>query len=132
MQGSFSAADWAFQLGSMLVLVIGLILILAWLTQRMSNTSLKATRRMKVVDTLMLGRSERITLVQVGENYQLIGLSGAGISLLGQYDELPSAITADPDKTFSKFFRQAVNTRKLQVATQPPVDTACNSSSRSS
>lgn len=129
MQGSFSAADWIFQLGGMLLLVIALILTLAWLSRRISNPSLNGLRRMKIIDTLMLGRTERVALVQVGEQYQLLGISGHGINLLGQFDEIPPTINAATDTPFSKLFSQALTSNKSKTSSTDNSSNTCLSSS---
>ena len=118
MQSSFSAAHWAFQLGGMLILVIALILALAWMSRRLGNPSMGGIRRIKVIDTLMLGRSERISLVQIGEKYQLLGISGSGINLLGQFDDLPAAVSTTTDTPFSKLFSQARDSIKPEAQKQ--------------
>ncbi|MGY0216799.1 flagellar biosynthetic protein FliO [Endozoicomonadaceae bacterium StTr2] len=106
MEPAFSATSLALKTGGMLVVVIALILILAWLSRRANIPGMNNTRRMKVIDTLMLGRNERICLIQVGDSYQLIGIAAGRITPLAQLDKLPEPVDNSTEAPFSKILEQ--------------------------
>lgn len=70
-----------------LLVVIGLILILAWLVRR-TNFVPGSSSRMRVVASLPLGPRERAVLIQCGEKQLLLGVSNGSVQLLAQFDEL--------------------------------------------
>ncbi len=67
---AFAAApsnlDLATTLGS-LVLVIGVILLLAWMLKRMQVPALGQQKGLRIISQLPVGTKERIAVVQVGE-----------------------------------------------------------------
>lgn len=74
------------QLGMGLVLVVGLILLLAWLVRRVNGVP-AGGQGMKVLAALPLGQRERAVLVQVGEQQMLLGVAPGRVSLLVEFDE---------------------------------------------
>lgn len=74
------------QLGLGLVLVVGLILLLAWLVRRVNGVS-AAGRGVKVLAAIPLGQRERAVLIQVGEQQMLLGVAPGRVNLLVRFDE---------------------------------------------
>ena len=74
------------QLGLGLVLVVGLILLLAWLVRRVNGVAV-AGQGMKVLAAIPLGQRERAVLVQVGEQQMLLGVAPGRVNLLARFDE---------------------------------------------
>lgn len=74
------------QLGIGLVLVVGLILLLAWLVRQVNGVP-AGGRGMKVLAALPLGQRERAVLVQVGERQMLLGVAPGRVSLLVEFEE---------------------------------------------
>ncbi|PFG55653.1 flagellar protein FliO/FliZ [Vibrio sp. ES.051] len=87
---AFAAApsnlDLATTLGS-LVLVIGVILLLAWLLKRMQGPTMGQQRGLRIVSQLPVGTKERIAVVQVGEEQFLIGITSQSIQALAKLDK---------------------------------------------
>ncbi|MFH0291796.1 flagellar biosynthetic protein FliO [Vibrio alginolyticus] len=87
---AFAAApnnlDLATTLGS-LVLVIGVILLLAWLLKRMQVPAMGQQKGLRIVSQLPVGTKERIAVVQVGEEQFLVGITGQSIQTLAKLDK---------------------------------------------
>jgi len=69
-----------------LALVVGLILVLAWLMRRVNGAPAQG-RGMKVLAALPLGQRERAVLVQIGQEQMLLGVAPGRVSLLARFDE---------------------------------------------
>ncbi|EPR7491566.1 flagellar biosynthetic protein FliO [Vibrio alginolyticus] len=87
---AFAAApnnlDLATTLGS-LVLVIGVILLLAWLLKRMQVPVMGQQKGLRIVSQLPVGTKERIAVVQVGEEQFLVGITSQSIQTLAKLDK---------------------------------------------
>ncbi|MCG9717339.1 flagellar biosynthetic protein FliO [Vibrio alginolyticus] len=87
---AFAAApnnlDLATTLGS-LVLVIGVILLLAWLLKRMQVPAMGQQKGLRIVSQLPVGTKERIAVVQVGEEQFLVGITSQSIQTLAKLDK---------------------------------------------
>ncbi|MGR2702172.1 flagellar biosynthetic protein FliO [Vibrio campbellii] len=86
---AFAAApsnlDLATTLGS-LVLVIGVILLLAWMLKRMQVPVLGHQKGLRIVSQLPVGTKERIAVVQVGEEQFLVGITSQSIQTLAKLE----------------------------------------------
>lgn len=69
-----------------LALVIGVILLLAWVLRRFGGAGF-ASSGMKVVATLPLSARERVVLVEAGNKQLLLGVAPGRVNLLESYDE---------------------------------------------
>ncbi len=69
-----------------LALVIGVILLLAWLMRRFGGAGFSASG-MKVIATLPLSARERVVLVEAGDKQLLLGVAPGRVNLLASYDE---------------------------------------------
>lgn len=78
--------DLATTLGS-LVLVIGLILLLAWLLKRMKVPALGQQRGLRIISQLPVGPKERIAVIHVGEEQFLVGITGQSIQTLAKLEK---------------------------------------------
>ena len=70
----------------MLLLVIAIILTLAWLVRKSQQWHGTRQQNMALIETLPLGRQEKLCLVRSGDKYLLLGVTGSGINRL---DEIP-------------------------------------------
>ncbi len=86
---AFAAApsnlDLATTLGS-LVLVIGVILLLAWMLKRMQVPALGQQKGLRIISQLPVGTKERIAVVQVGEEQFLVGITSQSIQTLAKLE----------------------------------------------
>lgn len=92
-------------------LVLGTILLIAWLMRKVSVLP-GQHRKMKVVAALSLGHRERAVLVQVGEEQLLLGVAQGQVTLLKSFDQ--PVIDADPpvvETAFSRKLNQYLNKR---------------------
>lgn len=84
-----------------LVLVIGLILVLAWLAKRMPGIGAAGnTSALRVVGSLALGPRERVVVVAVGQTQLLLGVGAGGTRTL---HTLAEPLPAAPAKTAPAF-----------------------------
>lgn len=74
-----SAASYLAQLVGGLVLVLGLILVLAWILRRLPTTQVQGRQAIEILAVRSLGARERLVLVQLGEEQILIGVAPSGI-----------------------------------------------------
>jgi len=79
LQGAQVAADYLARLIGGLALVIGLILLLAWILRRIPGMPGPGQQVIEVLAVRSVGTRERLMLVQVGDEQILIGLTATGI-----------------------------------------------------
>ena len=87
------------QLGQMLLgllLVIGLIVMLAWLLRRVQQIGPRSNQVIKLLANQALGPRERLVLVQVGNEQVLLGLSAGRITPLHVMKEPVHLADAEP------------------------------------
>jgi flagellar protein FliO/FliZ len=70
-----------------LIVVVGLILVLAWLAKRLGGANFQNAAGMKMLSVLAVGNKEKIALVQVGEKQLLIGIAPGSVRTLHVFDE---------------------------------------------
>lgn len=89
-------------------LVIGFILLLAWLLRKSRLIQPMTQGPMKVISSLPLGTRERLLVVRVGEQQVLLGVTPGTISYLCQLDkpldeqQLPPPFSAQLGKLMSR------------------------------
>ena len=84
-------------------LVLGTILLMAWLLRKVSVLP-GQHRKLKVVAALSLGHKERAVLVQVGEEQILLGVSQGQVTLLKSFEQ--PVITPESTVSHSAFSRK--------------------------
>ena len=67
-------------------LVIGLILLLAWLLKKSRLVPAMAQNQLRVISVLPLGNREKLLVVKVGEQQVLLGMTPTSINLLCQLE----------------------------------------------
>ncbi len=71
-----------------LLLIVGLILLLAWLVNKTQRQRLGGgNAKLKMVAVLPLGMKEKIAVVQVGSKQLLVGMTPQQITTLAELDE---------------------------------------------
>jgi flagellar protein FliO/FliZ len=108
---NFMPGDFLVPLLLGLMLIVGLIVLLAWLLKRLGGTGLVAGRGvMRVVATLSLGTRERAVLVQVGEQQLLLGVAQGRVTLLHAFDQaaVPLAVDVGAESSFSQRLVEAL------------------------
>lgn len=112
-QGSTFVGTGASALGQTmlwLLVVVGLILLLAWIAKRLGGAHFQTAAGIKMLSVLPVGNKEKIALVQVGEQQLLIGIAPGRVNTLHVFDEAISSVvqqSADAGATPSpQNFRQ--------------------------
>lgn len=80
-----------------LLLVIGLILLCAWLLKRMGNLQAGGNGVLKVRASLSVGLKERVVLVEAAGETLLLGVSPGGIHCLHRFDAPLPAEAGQPN-----------------------------------
>lgn len=75
-----------------LAVVLGLIVGSAWLMRRFSLLPNAAGKQMRVVSGLMVGQRERVVLVEVRDQWLVLGVTAQNVNLLST---MPKPIEAD-------------------------------------
>lgn len=114
-QGSAFVGTGASALGQTLlwlIVVVGLILLLAWLAKRLGGVHFQNAAGIKMLSMLPVGHKEKIALIQVGEKQLLIGIAPGRVNTLHVFEEpvsgltpqlkIPSEITPDAGADASK------------------------------
>ncbi len=89
-----SAAGGTLEVTFALLLVLGVIVLLAWLAKRMRRIGGGGEDRIQVLSDRALGPKERCVLVRVGETDILIGVAAGNVRALHVFPE--GANTAAP------------------------------------
>lgn len=93
-----------------LILIIGLIVLLAWLAgkTRMLQTA-RSSSKIKTLAILPMGIKEKIAVVQVGEKQLVLGITPHQITCLTELDE-PLSATEDKSEQipFSDLLKKAI------------------------
>jgi flagellar protein FliO/FliZ len=93
-----------------LILVLGCIVLVAWLLKRTTSFHTAANGKMKVIAGLPLGTRERAVLVQIGDEQLLLGVTPQQVNLLCKLDKpLPADSSERPD--FAGKLRQIMQQR---------------------
>ncbi|MBU2097773.1 MAG: flagellar biosynthetic protein FliO [Gammaproteobacteria bacterium] len=75
-----------------LIVVVGLILLMAWLAKRLGGVHFQNAAGIKMLSVLSVGNKEKIALVQVGDQQLLIGIAPGRVSTLHVFDEPVSGV----------------------------------------
>nr|WP_282452991.1 flagellar biosynthetic protein FliO [Lysobacter sp. CAU 1642] len=77
-------------------MVVGLILLLAWLLRKLPGGALRAHRDLRVVAQVGVGVRERVVVVAVGDTQLLLGVTSENVNLLHRLETpLPEQPAAD-------------------------------------
>jgi flagellar protein FliO/FliZ len=112
-----SSSGGLLQTSLALIFVIGLMLGLAWLTKRFApNKFGGGNRNIKLVGALSVGARERILVVEVGEQWIVVGASPGRMSALAtmprqENSEAEVQAPALPTANFAEWFKQTIEKR---------------------
>lgn len=93
-----------------LILVLGCVVLLAWLLRRTSHFHTAANGKMKIIGGLALGSRERTVLIQVGDEQLLLGVTPQQINLLHKL-ETPLPVDSEQGVDFAGKLRQILQQR---------------------
>jgi flagellar protein FliO/FliZ len=101
-----------------LVLVLGAIVLFAWLMRRFVPGQAGVGGLLKVIGAVMVGPKERVVVVEVGDTWLLLGVAASGVTLLHSMAKPASAATTDStgtaasaSRSFSRLLAQALGSR---------------------
>lgn len=86
--------DSIVKMSSSLLLVLGLILFVAYIAKRFLNSRFSRWRSaplIQVLSTVYLGPKREISVIEVGEEYLVIGITPTQISLITRLEGPPMA-----------------------------------------
>lgn len=95
------------QISLSLLLVLAAIIAVAWLLRRMNLTQAGSGNLLKVIGTVAIGQRERVTLIEVGETWLVVGVGPGQIRTLHTLSkieglEATSQPAALPDNKFGR------------------------------
>ncbi|WP_034641508.1 flagellar biosynthetic protein FliO [Chitinilyticum aquatile] len=113
--GGGSSFAAMLQVALALVIVLGLIVVGAWLMRRFSLLPRAANGQLRVVSGVMVGTRERVVIVELGETWLVLGVTGEQVNLLHtlprpDHADSPAAAPLPP---FAQWLQQAMARRKL-------------------
>lgn len=99
-----------------LAVVLGLLVGLAWLLKRFGPRHITGGTTVKLVGALSVGARERILVVEVGEQWIVVGASPGRMNALSTMprQETPeglNATTTVPTANFAEWFKQTIDKR---------------------
>lgn len=96
-----------------LALVVGLILVIAWVARKFTGKqfAIGSSGFMELVSTIPLGDKKFVSILRVGKKYILLGITGSQISNLGelQNEEVENEIMkghTDGEGSFAKLLKR--------------------------
>ena len=99
-----------------LLLVLGLIICIAWLLKRSGLTpAMQASAAAKVVGGVNVGNRERVVVVEIADQWIVVGVAPGRVNALATMpkQESPATLTpsASPAKNFSSWMKQTIEKR---------------------
>lgn len=98
------------QVGGVLVGILLLILLLGWIIRKLGLTAHSHNNRLlKVISTCQVGARERIVIVEVDNNWLVLGVTSQNISPLLTLPAQPADKSGDANKGKAADFRQLLS-----------------------
>jgi len=92
-----------------LLLVIGLIVLLAWLVTKVRGTRfIPADGQIRVIASQPLGIKEKIAVLQIGDKQIVVGVTAQQITLLTELDEPLTAAAGHAPASFQELLKKAI------------------------
>lgn len=77
-----SSTGGIFQIIIVLILVLGLMVGAAWLMKRFNSSGISSPGNIKIVGGVAVGNRERIMVVEVGDQWIVVGVTSTNINAL--------------------------------------------------
>lgn len=95
------------QVTLVLILIIGIILLCAWLFRKINGTSFGHSKLLSVVGSVSVGQRERVVIVALNDTWLVLGVAAGNITKL---HEMPAQERPEPQlNSFSSRLQQALN-----------------------
>ncbi len=101
-----------------LIIVLGMLVLVAWLLKRLSVQQKIPGGTIKVVAGTAVGPRERVVLVEVGETWLVVGVAPGHVSALHTMPKVDVVETGEPsapDKGFSSWLKQVLDKRNARL-----------------
>jgi flagellar biogenesis protein FliO len=89
---SISWADWVSMMGSFLVVLTLLVGTLIMIKKMGPKIGIAGNKRLQVIEVQNLGGRQKLVLVNVNQEQILIGISGQGMTRLGNFPNPPNNV----------------------------------------
>lgn len=110
---SASGAGSLLQVLLALALVLGLIVGAAWLMRRFSLVPGAGAGHLRVVSGVMVGQRERVVIVEIEQQWLVLGVTGEQVNLLHTLPRPEGAVTPTPAApAFAQWLQAAIEKRK--------------------
>lgn len=106
--------------GSLMQVLVGLVVVLAlmaggaWMLKRMGMAGTGGNAVAKVVGGVSVGNRERVIVVEVGDQWIVVGVAPGRVNALStmpRQETMPVATGADDSKNFAAWLKQTIDKR---------------------
>ncbi|PHR65567.1 MAG: flagellar biosynthetic protein FliO [Idiomarina sp.] len=95
------------QVTLVLILIIGIILLCAWLFRKLNGTSLGHSKLLNVVGSVAVGQRERVVIVEINDTWLVLGVAAGNVTKL---HDMPAQERPEPQlNSFAARLQQALN-----------------------
>jgi len=95
------------QVTLVLILIIGIILLCAWLFRKLNGTSLGHSKLLNVVGSVAVGQRERVVIVEINDTWLVLGVAAGHVTKL---HDMPAQERPEPQlNSFAARLQQALN-----------------------
>jgi flagellar protein FliO/FliZ len=95
-----------------LAVVLAAIMGCAWLFRRLSNGMVGVPRHLRVVSAVMVGQRERVVIVELGDDWLVLGVTPHAVNLLSRYPRPDNADVPAPSapgvEPFARWLKAAL------------------------
>ena len=113
-----SLAGGMLQVALALIAVLGLIMAAAWLMRRFSMLPQSAGRQMRVVSGVMVGQRERVVLLEVRDQWLVLGVTAQNVNLLSAMPK-PADADAPAGQSMPPFADWLARALQKRIGTKP-------------
>ncbi|MFZ6744182.1 flagellar biosynthetic protein FliO [Undibacterium sp. JH2W] len=106
------------QIASALLLVLGLVVMAAWLMRRLGPMNVGNKIPVKIIGGINVGNRERVMVVEVGDQWLILGVTANNINSLGsmpkQEELLNQSAQAAANDPFSAWLKRTLDKRSAE------------------
>ncbi len=106
----------ALTVSLVLIFILLLIFMLAWFMKKVGYSNFSTQSQLKIIATLNLGHKEKISIIQVGKQQLLVGMTATHINTLHildePIDEADSNIVANDSTSLAATFSQILKNKQ--------------------